>query len=384
MLKTKHAVRVFGLYLAVFFIKLAKSLLQLIYDIVKILPQNNKKIFFLSRQASKRTIDYELLQKKLICKDKEVNIKELYRRNESLIMSFLNYLIELYHVATSKVIVLDGYSFIISNLRHRNTTKTFQLWHALGAVKKFGFDAINTSEGTEERLAKALCMHAKYDYIVSSSRYISQIFLRSFGYSKNNINIINACLPRVDLIKNRSWMMGKRKDIIKKIPTLKGKKIILYAPTFRKNGSSNAADFIGKIPKGCVIIFRPHFLDNTVVQDRNIVVTKDYTSLELLSVADYLVSDYSAIMLEACFTDVKIFRYIPDIQYYMSVRGINEEFESSIPAFGCYKKIDKLIEAIEKESKANNDKNSRFVNQYMLHNSDNSDVIAERILGEIS
>ena len=63
---------------------------------------------------------------------------------------------ELYHVATSRVLVLDGYSIAASAAWHGDGLTVVQLWHALGAMKKFGLSIVGRPEGRDPALARAM------------------------------------------------------------------------------------------------------------------------------------------------------------------------------------------------------------------------------------
>ena len=48
----------------------------------------------------------------------------------------------MYYLATSKVCVLDGYCIPASILKHKKKLKIIQIWHASGAIKKFGYQIL--------------------------------------------------------------------------------------------------------------------------------------------------------------------------------------------------------------------------------------------------
>ena len=56
---------------------------------------------------------------------------------------------QMYHAATSEIVVLDTYCIIISLLKQRKSLKVIQMWHALGAMKKFGYSILDKGEGTD-------------------------------------------------------------------------------------------------------------------------------------------------------------------------------------------------------------------------------------------
>jgi CDP-ribitol ribitolphosphotransferase len=52
----------------------------------------------------------------------------------------------MYYLATSKVCVTESYCVPISILKHKKELKVIQIWHSSGAVKKFGYQALNTKK----------------------------------------------------------------------------------------------------------------------------------------------------------------------------------------------------------------------------------------------
>ncbi|MFR3386223.1 MAG: CDP-glycerol glycerophosphotransferase family protein [Lachnospiraceae bacterium] len=71
--------------------------------------------------------------------------------------------------ATSKVVILDGYCILASVLNHKKDLRIVQMWHAMGALKKFGYAALGNEEGKNPEISKILQMHRNYDYVICSS-----------------------------------------------------------------------------------------------------------------------------------------------------------------------------------------------------------------------
>ena len=103
---------------------------------------------------------------------------------------------QLYHLATSRVCIIDGYNIAVSVLNHKSELKIFQIWHSLGAIKKFGYQTLNTVKS--KKTAKIFKMHNNYDYITCSSNDMIKYFSKSFNYERNNFVPIG--LPRIDYL----------------------------------------------------------------------------------------------------------------------------------------------------------------------------------------
>ena len=232
-------------------------ILNCIYIIFKILPTNKNKIFFLSRQSDRPSIDFRKLIGNLnenydfkivvMTKRVEKNIWDVLTKN---VIYFFR---QMYHLATSKVCVVDGYNITVSVLNHKNSLKIFQIWHSLGAIKKFGYQSLITDK--QKVIAKEMHMHKNYDYILSASTETTKNLKESFGYS--NDKFIIGTLPRVDYLKEHSNI--NRDKIYQKYPNFKNKKVILYAPTFRPNNNYKIKDVIKKFSdKNYILILKLH------------------------------------------------------------------------------------------------------------------------------
>ena len=138
-------------------VSLAKFSLRVVYFFIKIFPTRNK-VVFLSRQSDKPSIDFNLLSKELKKQNKNVKIVMLTKRIGKGICGKLEYAfhmwIQMYHVATSKVAIIDGYQIVISVLKHKKKLKVIQIWHALGSLKKFGYSIADKEEGSKKEIIK--------------------------------------------------------------------------------------------------------------------------------------------------------------------------------------------------------------------------------------
>ena len=55
----------------------------------------------------------------------------------------------------------------------------------------------------------------------------------------------------------------------------------------------------------------------------NKVVDKKYNTFDLLRIADYIITDYSAVAFEASILNKPIYFYVYDIEDYKKTRGLN-------------------------------------------------------------
>lgn len=307
-------------------------LLKLVYFCLKLLPTKNK-IVFISRQTDKPSLDFRRLAKEIGNLDKNIEIvfvtKKMKKNIIDGIRNVFNIFIQMYHLATSKVCITDGYNIPISVLKHKNELKVFQLWHSLGAIKKFGYQTLNTNKS--KKIAKVLKMHKNYDYITCSSKEMIKYFSKSFNYKKKNFVPIG--LPRIDYLLK--YTKRNKKKIYTTYPEFKNKKIILYAPTFRDNDNYKINELINTIDlKKHILIIKVHPNMNYKINYKNNVYTcEDYTSLQLLSVANYVITDYSGFSIEASVLEKPVYLYVYDLKEYGSNPGINLDLKKELPGY---------------------------------------------------
>ena len=118
-----------------------KVVLDFIYFFIKLFPMQKNKVLMLSRQSNEIYIDFELLKNE-IEKNKNIKVKVLCKKIPKDFLGKIQYCFYtikcMYHIATSKVCIVDGYVIPISILKHKKSLIIVQIWHAMGAIKKFG------------------------------------------------------------------------------------------------------------------------------------------------------------------------------------------------------------------------------------------------------
>lgn len=276
---------------------------------------------FISRESNTPSIDFILLSKQLKLDKPDVKQVMLVKKIEKGFLGKLKYALhifcQMYHIATSKVVVIDTYIIPVSVLKHKKNLKVIQIWHALGAIKKFGYQILGKGEGSSEILANAMKMHNNYDVITCASHVTAKFFSEAFNTSIDKIKVCG--MPRVDYILN----VDKNVDILKENPNYIGKKTILYIPTFRKKKTVYIEDIINKVDKRKYnLIIKLHPLDKTSIDDRY-TAKGDFSTYDLMKFADYIITDYSATAIEASLLNKPLFLYVYDIQEYNNLRGLN-------------------------------------------------------------
>lgn len=378
-----------------------KIYLKFIYFFIKLFTKQEEQVFFLSRQYNYVSLNYKEiileLQKQypkmkieVVCQklNNEINDSVRDKNTSSYLKVFSklesgwNYFISIHKqmklIACSKVVVVDGYNIPVSLLKHKKETTVIQIWHALAAIKKFGYQSIGYKDGVNKKVAKVLKMHANYDYIISGSYEMKKSFSEAFNTDVNKILAIGT--PYVDyLLKS-----GKRQSqkIYKKYPILKRKKTILYSPTFRKDGRDNINEVINSINLDRYnLIVTCHDKDGKKkVTSPKVLTCNDIPYKDLIKIADYVITDYSALSVEASIVNAKVLLYLYDYDRYKEENGINVDlFEE----FGkcASKNIEDLVKIIEEDS-YDLEILKKFRNKYNSNLKGNSTKLIAKLIGE--
>lgn len=255
-------------------------------------------------------------------------------RNLKIISKFL----KLY--ASSKVVIIDDYFRLLNWAEKRSDVKLYQLWHACGAFKTFGFARLGKPGGPTQRSEN----HRMYDYAIVSSKNIAKDYAESFGLSDECI--LATGIPRTDVFMDPEYSDSVRTRFYEKHPQLKNKKIMLFAPTFRGNGQMSAYYPLSQFhPKevyealggqyAILIKLHPFCRERFEIPNQYadfILDLSDEDELnDLLFVTDLLVTDYSSAVFEASLLNIPMLFYAFDLEEYIAERDFYYDFQSFVP-----------------------------------------------------
>ncbi len=341
---------------------LFKINLKVVYFFLKFLPIKKNKVLFISRQSNKPSIDFLILEKELRkLKFKTILItKKIEKGFVNYIKYYFNLHKQMYHLATSKICIIDSYCIPVCILKHKKSLVVIQMWHAMGAIKQFGYQTLSKEAGRNTKIAHVMCMHKNYNYVLSGSESMIEPFSKAFNISSSKI-IVNG-LPRIDYIIDNKKILSKKIKMDHKL--LKLKKNVLYVPTFRRNESVKINELINNFDFDKFnLIIKLHPSSNVKIKNKNVLTCSGYSSLQLLTIADYVITDYSAISIEAASLDIPIYLFLYDYEQYVDKNGVNIDL---FKEFGKYasKDIKPILKSIKKE-KYNMDIVYNFKNKYL-------------------
>lgn len=344
----------------------------IIYFFIKLFTKQKKQVYLLSRQFNSPSINYQIiideLKKdnipyKVKCKKISSSINDsmrtqghysntfnLIKKVFSNLKSTLSYYFSLYDqmvsIASSKVIIVDGYNLPVSLLKHKKGTKVIQMWHALGAIKKFGYQSIGKVDGINPTVARILKMHANYDYVISGSEGMNKYFAEAFNVPIEKVLAIGT--PSIEFLKNKDNKITKK--IKEKYPALKNKINVLYSPTFRNEKNYNYEELINNTDFTKVnLIITNHFKVEERATDPRVINinSNEFQTFDILKIVDYVITDYSALMIDAAVINKKILLYVYDYDEYKKNNGVNLDLLNDFPTI-AYQDAKKLMNVINK------------------------------------
>lgn len=322
---------------------------KFLYFFMKFKKIDNNKIVFISRLDSKKSLDFKLLEEELKKNNKNIKCVFLCKRVTSFtsdLFGNIKYTFNcLKHLSNSKVCITDSFVPAISICKHKKELKIIQIWHSMGAIKKFAYQTLGNTSGRDIKTAKILNMHMNYDYIISGSKEMTKYFAKAFNYPTKNF--LNYGLPRMDYLINSEE--DNKKKIFKDYPILKEKKNVLYAPTFRTTYDDKTSDLIENIDFNKFnLIVKAHARQELKLNDQVLTCDK-YSAVDLISVSDYIITDYSGIAIEAAILDKKTLYYVFDYDEYKKNNGLNIDLYKEMP--GCvFEDAKKLCKVLNNDS----------------------------------
>lgn len=329
-------------------------------------------VVFADAHHEKCPFSMQLLLKEL--KKTEYEIVEVYKDYRALspvsmakeMMAFM----KLYAKA-EYVIICDNF-IPAASCKKRKETKVIQLWHGCGAFKKFGYD-------TQDDIPSYYKgnVFKNYDLVTVSAKTCEEAFMSAMKQPEGVVKAIG--VSRTDLFYDKTYTQSCIEEFYKEYPHAKGKKVVLYAPTFRgvaADGKSADLEVIEQLTKELseeyfvITKLHPHV-------EKQLEKKTKFTTEQLFAVSDVLVTDYSSIIFDYAIYKKPLILYVPDLESYAKKRGFYLDF-ASLPAT-IVKKKEELKLAIEKEcSNPSDNKIEDFYQTYMSACDGHS---TERIIG---
>lgn len=270
-------------------------------------------------------------------------------RPARIVETFRYMVVNPYVLARARIIFLDNVFLPFAFMKFRRDVRVVQLWHGCGAIKKFGQDV---NRGLLRYLEKKA--NARYtDLVVNSQSVVSQ-YISAFGVSENILRVTG--LPRTDYFFDHDRVERGRQLFFERYPELRGKKLLLYSPTFRDHEVRNPqvpldfaqlAALLGDDWR-CLLRLHPYVAKHANLKPEHVVDVSEYPDLNgLLAAADVLVTDYSSIIFEYSLLNKPMVFYPYDLESFrLHQRGFYVDYERFVPG-PIVRNVEQLAEAVK-------------------------------------
>jgi CDP-glycerol glycerophosphotransferase (TagB/SpsB family) len=249
-----------------------------------------------------------------------------------------------YYLATSRVFIVDDYFFPIYVVRPRPGTTIIQTWHACGAFKKIGYSVLGKTFGMDEEFASRVRIHSNYDVCLMGSQGAVPAYAEAFRQPPERF-VTSLGIPRTDVFFGEGRLARSRAAVRARYALPDGKRVILYAPTFRGDSVADAhatddldLDLLHRtLGDEYVLLVRLHpFIRSRTEIGPGLagfaVDASDYPDInELMLVSDVLVTDYSSAIFEYALLGRPMVFFAPDYEAYERERGFYFDYRTGVP-----------------------------------------------------
>ena len=286
--------------------------------------------------------------------DKKFKLSYNFRRTVGRRTSIRKWYETMKLMAQQDFIFIDDYSPTFGFLNLSDRTKLIQVWHAGEGFKAVGYSRF----GKKSAPNPVHSCHRKYDYVVTGSERLVDVYSEVFGLPKDHFLPLG--MARLDGFLDEEKVAGKKAEFYAAHPECEGKKLILFSPTFRGTGQKSAFyDYtkldLDEIYDMCgdeyIWAFKMHPFTHGKPQipdaykDRIIDLSKAGDINDLYYVTDIMITDYSSTYFEFSLLGRPILFYTYDRTVYEVHRGVQKSILETAPGKVC-DTFDELMTAL--------------------------------------
>lgn len=336
-----------------------------------LLPIKKRKVVFASDSRSELNGNFYFVYEELYKRNLDLNITFIFNERINNKKTINDLVKTAYHFATAKMILLDDFYPLVYPLRIRNNADLIQVWHAAGAFKTFGYSRIGRPGGPSPRSKN----HKNYTKALVSSEGVRENYAEGFGITVDKVYATG--VPRADIFADEKYKSYVQKKLTEMYPFIKGKKVILFAPTFRGNGQASAhypfevlnlKQLYEDLHEEYVFLFKIHpFVNNKLhipyKYNDFFFDLSDYREVnDLLLITDILITDYSSVCFEYALLKKPMLFFAFDVEKYIEERDFYYNYFDFIPG-PLIKTTAEMVSTI-KEGNYDMEKIDAFVNYF--------------------
>jgi len=283
--------------------------------------------------------------------------------------------------ATARFVFYSEHMFPAYANFPRQGTRTIQLWHGSGKMKKIGYSTLDTSWGISRATAERYPMHNTYTDAVICDPKLEDVYLDAWNCDPAILRPFG--LPRTDVYFDQNFVSESREKVLSMFPRIGDRKIILYAPTYRGNSLSssyitnrmNYEKLASSLGDNYVLLNKLHpqvakgfslsEAEKEKFGDFVFDISRSVPIDVAMSAADLLITDYSSVMFEYALLGRPMVFYAYDLEEYDRDRSFYAPYETIVPG-PIVKDNEELINAVRQLEKTfDPDIMKKFCDTYM-------------------
>ena len=257
-------------------------------------------------------------------------------------------------IARQEWVVVDDFVPIFSYIDPPEGTRLIQLWHAGVGFKAVGYCRFGKPGSPHPHDS----YHRKYTWANAPSEDAVDVYREVFAIEKDAFRVWG--MPRLDGFLDPERIAAVRERFFREHPELEGRKIILFAPTYRGSGQKDAHYDYGKIDQkrlveclggqaAVLVKMHPFIQERMPIEPAAENVIYDYSDYpdinELYMVSDLLITDYSSCYYEYALLGGPVCFYTYDRLNYEVLRGVHRSVAETAPGRVC-DTFDELLSAL--------------------------------------
>lgn len=334
-----------------------KIIFPIIYHFNAVKPIKDDKVIFLEIRFGELTDSYRELFNYLV-RGYQMDIhchflRQGFVNNRQELKRQIDFIKD---AATARYLIYNDSSDTQGSFKVRRGTHAMNVWHAAGAFKKFGNSTADKiyNDGKKGIVYR---LHPKYDLVTVSSPEVEWAYAEAMGMDPSCVKGLG--ISRSDVFYRDDFKQAAYEHLYDAMPTAKGKKVILYAPTFRGIPRNAMTPDMFEVKK-----FYEHFKDEYVLIFKHHPLVKNKPDIsaeyagfaadmtdsmsidELLCVTDICITDYSSLIFEYSIFEKPMLFFAYDLANYFDWRGFYYNFEELTPGPVCYTNAE-MIDFIE-------------------------------------
>ena len=327
-----------------------KVLYPRIYKKYSRLPVDEKKVVFVEIRLPNLTNSYKVLYDELyqnydfdihchFLRNTYVNRTQYRRRCKAFIKD----------IATAKYVFMDEATNIMGNFEMREETVVTQLWHGCGAFKKFGYSTADAIFGATREEMDKYPFNRNYTNVTVSSPEVIWAYEEAMNYTRESGVVKALGSSRTDVFYDEDFIKASYDALYEIMPEAKGKKVILYAPTFRGNSLRNSYmrntldldALYDNLHEDYAFVMKLHPLtakafkltEEQQEKYRGFLYDVSHSANidTALCAADIVISDYSSLIFEYSLLERPMMFYAYDLEKYENDRSFYFDYRSFVP-----------------------------------------------------